>query len=85
MAVTAVLGLAVGLSGCGGSADAESKPVSLTVVATNYGDSVRKNSEGYWDRVTLAWGGGHPGLERGGRGDGPAAVGHKGDGGGGRA
>lgn len=63
VAVTAALGLAAGLSGCGGGADAESRTVSLTVVATNYGDSVRKNSEGYWDRVTLAFGAAHPGID----------------------
>lgn len=63
VAVTAALGLAAGLSGCGGDADAESGTVSLTVVATNYGDSVRKNSEGYWDRVALAFGAEHPGIE----------------------
>ncbi|MCC9704482.1 extracellular solute-binding protein [Streptomyces sp. MNU76] len=63
VAVTAALGLAAGLSGCGGDADAESETVSLTVVATNYGDSVRKNSEGYWDRVALAFGAEHPGIE----------------------
>ncbi|MFF9772227.1 ABC transporter substrate-binding protein [Streptomyces sp. NPDC013978] len=63
VAVTAALGLAVGLSGCGGGADAESGTVSLTVVATNYGDSVRKNSEGYWDRVALAFGAEHPGID----------------------
>lgn len=62
VAVTAALGLAAGLSGCGG-ADAESGTVSLTVVATNYGDSVRKNSEGYWDRVALAFGAEHPGID----------------------
>ncbi|MDX3641817.1 ABC transporter substrate-binding protein [Streptomyces sp. MB09-02B] len=63
VAVTAALGLAAGLSGCGGDADAESGRVSLTVVATNYGDSVRKNSEGYWDRVALAFGAEHPGID----------------------
>ncbi|MBP5863942.1 extracellular solute-binding protein [Streptomyces sp. LBUM 1478] len=63
MAVTAALGLAAGLSGCGSGADAESRTVSLTVVATNYGDSVRKNSEGYWDRVALAFGAAHPGID----------------------
>jgi multiple sugar transport system substrate-binding protein len=63
VAVTAALGLTAGLSGCGGSADAESKTVSLTVIATNYGDSVRKNSEGYWDRVSLAFGAEHPGID----------------------
>lgn len=63
VAVTAALGLAAGLSGCGGGADAESGTVSLTVVATNYGDSVRKNSEGYWDRVALAFGAEHPGID----------------------
>ncbi|MFF7387544.1 ABC transporter substrate-binding protein [Streptomyces scabiei] len=63
VAVTAALGLAAGLSGCGGDAGAESGTVSLTVVATNYGDSVRKNSEGYWDRVALAFGAEHPGIE----------------------
>ncbi|MDX3517343.1 ABC transporter substrate-binding protein [Streptomyces scabiei] len=63
VAVTAALGLTAGLSGCGGGADAESRTVSLTVVATNYGDSVRKNSEGYWDRVTLAFGAAHPGID----------------------
>lgn len=61
VAAAAALGLAAGLSGCG-SADAESGTVSLTVVATNYGDSVHKNSEGYWDRVTLAFGAEHPGI-----------------------
>ncbi|CBG73390.1 MULTISPECIES: ABC transporter substrate-binding protein [Streptomyces] len=63
VAVTAALGLAAGLSGCGSGADAESRTVSLTVVATNYGDSVRKNSEGYWDRVALAFGAAHPGID----------------------
>lgn len=63
VAATAALGLAAGLSGCGGNADAESGTVSLTVVATNYGDSVRKNSEGYWDRVALAFGAEHPGID----------------------
>lgn len=63
VAVTAALGLTAGLSGCGGDADAEARTVSLTVVATNYGDSVRKNSEGYWDRVALAFGAAHPGID----------------------
>ncbi|ULR50383.1 ABC transporter substrate-binding protein [Streptomyces deccanensis] len=63
VAVMAALGLTAGLSGCGGDADAESGTVSLTVVATNYGDSVHKNSEGYWDRVALAFGAEHPGID----------------------
>ncbi|MEV6378904.1 extracellular solute-binding protein [Streptomyces sp. NPDC051773] len=63
VAVTAALGLTAGLSGCGGDADAESGAVSLTVVATNYGDSVHKNSEGYWDRVVLAFRAEHPGID----------------------
>ncbi|UUU21812.1 ABC transporter substrate-binding protein [Streptomyces sp. DSM 40750] len=62
VAATAALGLTAGLSGCGGNADAESETVSLTVIATNYGDSVHKNSEGYWDRVALAFGAEHPGI-----------------------
>ncbi|WP_455568213.1 extracellular solute-binding protein [Streptomyces griseiscabiei] len=63
VAATAALGLAAALSACGGDADAESAGISLTVVATNYGDSVRKNSEGYWDRVTLAFGADHPDID----------------------
>ncbi|MEE1766500.1 ABC transporter substrate-binding protein [Streptomyces sp. SP18BB07] len=63
VAVAAALGLTAGLSGCGGDADAESGTVSLTVVATNYGDSVRKNSEGYWDRVALAFRAEHPEID----------------------
>ncbi|WP_200307619.1 ABC transporter substrate-binding protein [Streptomyces adelaidensis] len=55
VSATAALGLTAGLSGCGGNADAESGAVTLTIVATNYGDSVHKNSEGYWDRVSLAF------------------------------
>ncbi|UUU34192.1 extracellular solute-binding protein [Streptomyces sp. CA-210063] len=63
VAATAALGLAAALSGCGGNTDAESGTVSLTVVATNYGDSVHKNSEGYWGRVALAFGAEHPGID----------------------
>ncbi|MEU6799564.1 ABC transporter substrate-binding protein [Streptomyces neyagawaensis] len=63
VAATAALTLAAGLSGCGGDADAESGRVSLTVVATNYGDNVHKNSEGYWDRVVLAFNAEHPDID----------------------
>lgn len=62
VAASAALGLTAALSGCGNT-DAESGTVSLTVVATNYGDSVHKNSEGYWDRVALAFGAEHPGID----------------------
>lgn len=63
VAATAALGLAAALSGCGGGTDAESGQVSLTVVATNYGDHVHKNSEGYWDRVVLAFNAEHPDID----------------------
>ncbi|MCX5557425.1 extracellular solute-binding protein [Streptomyces sp. NBC_00038] len=49
----AALALLAGASGCGGSAGTESGATTLTVIATNYGDSVHKNSQGYWDRVAL--------------------------------
>lgn len=55
MAATAALGLTAGLSGCGGNTDAESGRVSLTVVATNYGDSVHKTvAETDWSEVATA-------------------------------
>ncbi|MGJ5828364.1 ABC transporter substrate-binding protein [Streptomyces ossamyceticus] len=63
VAASAALGLTAGLSGCGGNADAEAGQVSLTVVATNYGDDVHKNSEGYWDRLVLDFTAENPGIE----------------------
>lgn len=63
VAATAALALAAGVSGCGGDTDAEAGSVSLTVVATNYGDNVHKNSEGYWGRLTLAFTAEHPDIE----------------------
>ncbi|EKX67382.1 ABC transporter substrate-binding protein [Streptomyces ipomoeae] len=62
-AATAALGLVAGLSGCGGNSDPEAGAVTLTVVATNYGDSVHKNSEGFWGRVTLAFSTEHPDID----------------------
>ncbi|MGW0827215.1 extracellular solute-binding protein [Streptomyces sp. NPDC002845] len=53
VAAAAALGLTVGLSGCGEGTGAGR--TALTVVATNYGDSKHKNSQGYWDRVSLAF------------------------------
>ncbi len=38
------------------------KTTTLTVVATNYGDSVHKNSIGFWDRVGLAFQAAHPDI-----------------------
>ncbi|MFF4346493.1 ABC transporter substrate-binding protein [Streptomyces sp. NPDC001530] len=60
--MAAALGLTVGVSGCGAETGADSKTITLTVVATNYGDSVHKNSLGYWDRVGLAFQSSHPGI-----------------------
>lgn len=63
MAVIAALGLTAGVGGCGaGSGTKDAKTTTLTVVATNYGDSVHKNSQGYWDRVGLAFQAAHPGV-----------------------
>ncbi|MGW0709909.1 ABC transporter substrate-binding protein [Streptomyces sp. NPDC002643] len=63
MAVAAALGLAAGVSGCGAGTGGDSGQVTLTVVATNYGDSVHKNSEGYWNRLTLAFTTAHPDID----------------------
>ncbi|MHA5051300.1 extracellular solute-binding protein [Streptomyces sp. SD15] len=60
--MTAALALTMGVSGCGADSATESSGVTLTVVATNYGDSVHKNSSGYWDRVALAFQAAHPDI-----------------------
>ncbi|WP_406336275.1 ABC transporter substrate-binding protein [Streptomyces sp. NBC_00203] len=60
--MAAALGLTVGVSGCGADTAADAGSITLTVVATNYGDSVHKNSLGYWDRVGLAFQSTHPGI-----------------------
>ncbi|BBC36723.1 hypothetical protein SGFS_080170 [Streptomyces graminofaciens] len=62
VAVAAAWGM-VGLAGCGETTDSGAGDVTLTVVATNYGDSVHKNSEGFWDRVVLAFGTDNPGID----------------------
>lgn len=62
MTMAAALGLTVGASGCGTDSGATSGTTTLTVVATNYGDSVHKNSVGYWDRVGLAFQAAHPDI-----------------------
>jgi ABC-type glycerol-3-phosphate transport system substrate-binding protein len=62
LTMTAALGLTAGVSGCGAETGADAHTVTLTVVATNYGDSVHKNSLGYWDRVGLAFQTSHPGV-----------------------
>ncbi|MPY42114.1 extracellular solute-binding protein [Streptomyces phyllanthi] len=59
----AALALTAGLAGCGGVAESESRTTTLTVIATNYGDSRHKNSQGYWDRVALAFRTEHPGID----------------------
>ncbi|MET9404705.1 extracellular solute-binding protein [Streptomyces sp. NPDC002935] len=61
--MVAALALVAGAGGCGaGSGTKDAKATTLTVVATNYGDSVHKNSQGYWDRVGLAFQATHPGV-----------------------
>ncbi|MFC8967118.1 ABC transporter substrate-binding protein [Streptomyces sp. NPDC057094] len=61
--VTAALGLTASAAGCGtGQGTEDAGTTTLTVVATNYGDSVHKNSQGYWDRVGLAFQAAHPGI-----------------------
>ncbi|MER5924305.1 ABC transporter substrate-binding protein [Streptomyces mirabilis] len=62
MTMTAALGLTVGVSGCGTDSGSGAKTTTLTVVATNYGDSVHKNSIGFWDRVGLAFQAAHPDI-----------------------
>jgi len=62
-AAAVALGLTVGVSGCGGLTGSAAKHVTLTVVVTNYGDSVHKNSQGYWDRVALAFRTDHPDID----------------------
>ncbi|MFD2689299.1 extracellular solute-binding protein [Streptomyces phyllanthi] len=62
-AAMAALALTAGLAGCGGVAESESRTTTLTVIATNYGDSRHKNSQGYWDRVALAFRTEHPGID----------------------
>ncbi|NEC89062.1 extracellular solute-binding protein [Streptomyces sp. SID12501] len=57
------LGSVLVLGGCGAGGDgAGSDGVTLTVVATNYGDGVVKNSESYWNRVDTAFEATHPGI-----------------------
>ncbi|MFG2311269.1 extracellular solute-binding protein [Streptomyces sp. NPDC048566] len=63
VAMAAALGLSAGAAGCGGGQDAaDAGTTTLKIVATNYGDSVHKNSQGYWDRVGLAFQAAHPGV-----------------------
>lgn len=62
MSTTAALALTVAVSGCGAETGSGSDTTTLTVVATNYGDSVHKNSIGYWDRVGLAFQAAHPDI-----------------------
>jgi ABC-type sugar transport system, periplasmic component len=62
MTMAAALGLTVGVSGCGTDSGSGAKTTTLTVVATNYGDSVHKNSIGFWDRVGLAFQAAHPDI-----------------------
>ncbi|WP_232838812.1 extracellular solute-binding protein [Streptomyces geranii] len=63
-AVTALsLGTVLALGGCGtGEGGEGSGGVTLTVVATNYGDDVVKNSQSYWDRIDTAFEAAHPGI-----------------------
>ncbi|KPI03179.1 hypothetical protein OK074_0480 [Actinobacteria bacterium OK074] len=61
-ALLVVLGLGAGTAGCGTDTGSGTK-VTLTVVAANYGDSVHKNSQGYWDRVALAFHAANPGVD----------------------
>ena len=52
------------LGGCGSGGDgAGSGGVTLTVVATNYGDGIVKNSESYWNRVDTAFEAANPGIQ----------------------
>jgi len=62
VSLLAALGLTAGLSGCGGAGSGASE-VTLHVVAVNYGDSVHKNSQGFWDRVDLAFHTAHPEID----------------------
>ena len=55
------LGSVLVLGGCGASGEG-SGGVTLTVVATNYGDGVVKNSESYWNRVDTAFEAANPGI-----------------------
>ncbi|WP_019057193.1 extracellular solute-binding protein [Streptomyces prunicolor] len=52
----------VALAGCGTDAASESDGVTLTVVATNYGEEEVKNSESYWNAVDTAFEATHPGI-----------------------
>lgn len=57
------LGSVLVLGGCGsGGEKSGSGGVTLTVVATNYGDGVVKNSESYWDRVDTAFEAANPDI-----------------------
>lgn len=57
------LGSVLSLGGCAPGGDGEgSGDVTLTVVATNYGDGIVKNSESYWDRVDTAFEATNPGI-----------------------
>ena len=65
LAAVTVLSLSsvLSLGGCAPGGDGEgSGDVTLTVVATNYGDGIVKNSESYWDRVDTAFEAINPGI-----------------------
>ncbi|MDW4908787.1 extracellular solute-binding protein [Streptomyces sp. ADMS] len=61
LGLSSVLVLVPALGGCGTGAEG-SGGVTLTVVATNYGDDVVKNSESYWNRIDTAFEAAHPGI-----------------------
>lgn len=50
------------LAGCGTGSAGDSAGVTLTVVATNYGDDEVRNSESYWNAVDTAFEATHPGI-----------------------
>ncbi|MFI1359191.1 extracellular solute-binding protein [Streptomyces sp. NPDC020898] len=56
------LGAVLVLGGCGTGTEGSGN-VTLTVVATNYGDGIVKNSESYWNRVDTAFEAAHPGIQ----------------------
>ncbi len=61
-AVALGLGAVLVLGGCGTGTESSGN-VTLTVVATNYGDGIVKNSESYWNRVNTAFEAAHPGIQ----------------------